>query len=84
MDDGIRVVRIWRRDHSTNIMSLDDAAWNLKGNAVPLMHRNWEIERIKDRLLTGHKMETPLAVFHVIVEGLNEPGQPLLEGKNHA
>ena len=63
-EDGTQdviVVRTWKRDRSQNRMDLRSAIGNLMGNSGLSPYK------IKELLLAGEVLETPLAAFQIDV-----------------
>lgn len=74
----LTAVRTWLRDGSRNFMSVDAAVANLFYNGDEDVKAEG-IDAIRDCLLAGCIMETPLAVFTVCYgEGEPYPGRPRL------
>lgn len=61
------VVRTWKRDNSTNLMGIDDAAANIAQNGRyvrgRIMRTGWS--RAKAMLLSGETVQTKLAMFRL-------------------
>jgi hypothetical protein len=60
------IIRTWKRDGTTNVMSLDVAVANLEDNVIdestklPIEQR---VQQIREALEGGLTLETPLALF---------------------
>jgi hypothetical protein len=63
------ITRTWRRDQSRNEMPIEEAVDNLMSRGLPEVTRLGTVG-IRDRLLAGHELYTPLASFRIEQEGV--------------
>lgn len=79
----LTAVRTWKRDSSHNFMSVDAAVANLIYNGDEDV-RAEGADAVRDCLLVGCVMETPLAVFAVCYGDGIGAGEPVFVGEDAA
>jgi hypothetical protein len=61
---------VWKRDHSVNLMDIEDAAQNLRAMMMKTPgQRAQSVQTIIGRLCAGETLETKHAFFHLYLPG---------------
>lgn len=63
----MKVLRVWKRDGSRNLMELDKAVANLLGTCQNERLRQAGGEALREQLLAGETVASRLAVFRIWV-----------------